>query len=252
MKRVLGKMERLLEGLVEGIFGRGVDSLPAGILRRLATDIEREAVTKGKGGKRWAPPDCHILLTREAMRLVLPIQPELEEELSTALARFAIQTGLSFPSPLRFRFAVGDGAGVALLATKVAFCTPPPEEDQETAVEGGGTAPTKIYRHATGKLPQRAWLRVEAGPDNGREFQLIQGKMVIGRHAANHVILTDPNVSRQHAAIVFEHGGYDLVDLGSTNGTFLNGKLSLRHRLRNEDRIKIGQTVMVFHHQRVP
>ncbi|MGE5549835.1 MAG: FhaA domain-containing protein [Bacteroidota bacterium] len=247
---MLGKMERLFEGLVDGIFGRGADSLPAGILRHLADAIEREAVTRG--GKRWAPSDCRILLTREAMRLVLPIQAALEEELRMALARLANQAGLHFSSPLRFRYAVGDGDGVALLGTKVSFVTPPPEEDKEAAVEGGGTAPTKIFRRAAGKPSRRAWLRVEAGPDTGREFQLMQGRTIIGRHAANHVILTDPNVSRQHAAIVFEHGGYDLVDLGSTNGTFLNGKLSMRRRLRNEDRIKIGQTVLVFHHQRVP
>jgi len=241
-------MERFLEGLVVGVFGRDADSLPAGILRRLAAEIEQGAIVKG--AKRWAPPAYNILLTREAMRLVMPIQKELEEELRGALARFASQAGLSFPSPLRFKFGAGDGQGVAVISTRASFPLPLPEENQETTIGGGGpTGPTKIYKRA-GNTPERAWLRVEAGPDTGREFQLIQGKMVIGRQASNHIILSDPNVSRRHATVVHERGWYSVVDLGSTNGTFVNGKATERHRLRNGDLIKLGQTVMVFHNNR--
>ncbi len=240
-------MERFLEGLVEGIFGREANNLPAGILRHLAAEIEREAIVKG--GRRWAPPDCHILLTREAMRLVLPIREQLEEELRSALARFAVQVGLSFPSPLRFKFAVGDGAGVAVLSARAAFPLPPPDESQETTIGGSETSPTKVYRRP-GDPQEHAWLRVGSGPEAGREFQLVQGKMVIGRHASNHVVLGDPNVSRRHAAVVYERGGYNLVDLGSTNGTFVNDKAATRHRLRNGDRIRLGQTDIVFHSHR--
>ena len=247
MKRVLGKMEHFLEGLVEGLFGRGADNLPAGILRRLATEVEKEAVVKG--GRHWAPPDCRILLTREAMRLVLPIQAELEEELRGALARFVAQAGMGFPSPLRFKFGVGDGQGVSVVAVRATFPQPLPDEVQETTIGGrGATAPTMIYRRMGQESP-RAWLRVEEGPDAGREFPLIQGKMVVGRGNANHVILSDPNVSRQHATLVFDRGGYSLLDLGSTNGTLVNGKNARKHRLRNGDLIKLGQTVLGFHCQ---
>ena len=230
---------------MEGIFGRGADSLPAGILRRLVTAIEKGAVVKGD--RRWAPPDCHILLTREAMRLVLPIQAELEEELRVALARFAVQAGLSFPeSPavqVRGRRRGGCSGSLGQCHVPLAACRRKirtrhwrrrrPLRPRST----GGSA----------KAPERAWLRVEAGPDTGREFQLIQGKMVIGRQSSNHVVLDDPNVSRQHASLVFERGGYSLVDLGSTNGTLVNEKAVTRHRLRNGDRIRLGQTELIFH-----
>ncbi|MGE5599616.1 MAG: FhaA domain-containing protein [Bacteroidota bacterium] len=245
MKSVLGRMERFLEVLVEGLFGRGADSLPAGILRRLATEIEKQALVKG--GKRWAPGDCRILLTREAMRLVLPIQSELEEELRAALSRYAAQAGLCFSAPLRFKFAAGDGPGVALLGVSATFAAPPPAEDGETAACGAGTGPTKVFRRAGEKTPPRAWLRVEEGPDAGREFQLLPGRTIVGRQDQCHIILTDPKVSRCHAAIVHdEHGRYGVVDLGSTNGTAVNGRMGARHSLRDGDRIRVGQTVMLF------
>ena len=247
MKHVLGRMERFLEGLVEGVFGRDANSLPAAILRRLVAAIDQGAVVRGI--RRWAPPECHVLLTREALRLVLPIQAELEEELRVALARFAVQAGFSFPGPLRFKFAAGDGAGVTVLSANATFPLPPPEENQDAIIGDGETGPTKIYRRI-GKAPERAWLQVVTGPDTGHEFQLIQGKMGIGRQSSNHVVLDDPNISRRHAAVVFERGGYGLVDLGSTNGTLVNEKAIMRHRLRNGDRVRLGQTELIFHSDR--
>ena len=108
------------------------------------------------------------------------------------------------------------------------------------------TEPTKVYRRIGAAPPERAWLRVESGPDLGHEFQLSEGKMVIGRLATNHVILSDPNVSRRHAAVTYKQNGYLLTDLGSTNGTFVNGHAAMERRLRDGDRIGIGQTLMVF------
>ncbi|NLG84659.1 MAG: DUF3662 domain-containing protein, partial [Firmicutes bacterium] len=114
--RFLDQLEGLLEELIEGVFGRKSEDLPASILRRLADELERRG--RAEGGSRWAPSEYHVVLTREAMRLILPIQAELEEELQHALVRVADRFGLAFPGPIRFRFGVGDGAGIDVLSVK--------------------------------------------------------------------------------------------------------------------------------------
>ena len=68
----------------------------------------------------------------------------------------------------------------------------------------------------------------------------------IGRHVNNNVIITDPNVSRYHARIVWNDGKFYLEDLGSTYGTKLNGKDVKVKQLFNGDTISIAGTPILF------
>jgi len=252
VKRVLGKMEQFLESIVEGVFSHDADSLPAAILKRLAHEIEHNTVVKGD--RKWAPSECRILLTRDALRSVLPIMTELEEELRAALARLAEQSGLSFSGPLKFKFAAGDKPGIAIISAHAIFAVPLREEIDSISCRAGKseTGPTKVFRHKHA-IQDRAWLHMESGQEAGREYLLIHGRITIGRLATSHVNLNDPNVSRSHASIAYERGKYRLADLGSTNGTFVNGKSVKKHLLKDKDMIKIGRTLMVFHwHQSRP
>ena len=63
---------------------------------------------------------------------------------------------------------------------------------------------------------------------------------LIGRQPENHLILRDSRVSRSHARIVVENGGYVLEDTGSRHGTFVNGKRVKRKALENTDRVEFG------------
>src|ERR1035438_5805262 len=63
---------------------------------------------------------------------------------------------------------------------------------------------------------------------------------LIGRQPGNHLILRDNRVSRAHARIVVENGGYVLEDTGSRHGTFVNGKRVQRKALENTDRVEFG------------
>ncbi len=63
---------------------------------------------------------------------------------------------------------------------------------------------------------------------------------LIGRQPENHLILRDSRVSRSHARIVVENGGYVLEDIGSRHGTFVNGKRVTRKALENTDRVEFG------------
>src|ERR1700712_3742748 len=63
---------------------------------------------------------------------------------------------------------------------------------------------------------------------------------LIGRQPDNHLILRDSRVSRSHARILMEGGGYVLEDTGSRHGTFINGKRVTRKRLEVSDKIEFG------------
>lgn len=82
------------------------------------------------------------------------------------------------------------------------------------------------------------------------EYPLTQHETNIGKAAHNHIVLTDPTVSNAHAILIARDGSYSLADLGSRNGTFVNGdKLGAHaHALRHGDTIQLGQSVLTFRH----
>ena len=70
-----------------------------------------------------------------------------------------------------------------------------------------------------------------------------------GRSRECDIRLADANVSRRHAEVRREEGAYWIVDLGSTNGTELNGRRIERERLSDGDRITLGSTDVRFGHE---
>ncbi len=84
-------------------------------------------------------------------------------------------------------------------------------------------------------------LLVQGGSGKGREIELSQELLTIGRFDESDVVIDDRLVSRHHAEIQRERGQYTLLDRGSRNGTFVNGqRISGSHVLRDGDEIQIG------------
>jgi adenylate cyclase len=77
-------------------------------------------------------------------------------------------------------------------------------------------------------------------------FPLEKDKIVIGRNEDNDIVLPDPLASRHHVQIKKEKKGYVLKDLGSHNGTKVNDKLIQEVKLKENDKIQIGQCTLVF------
>jgi transcriptional regulator with GAF, ATPase, and Fis domain len=91
-----------------------------------------------------------------------------------------------------------------------------------------------------------AKLVVLAGPLCGEAFPLDGARMTIGRDAASQLSIPDSLVSRRHCAIEAIDGRFVLTDLGSANGSFVNGiPLGQRH-LEHGDRIRVGDSVLLF------
>jgi signal transduction histidine kinase len=90
-------------------------------------------------------------------------------------------------------------------------------------------------------------LTVLSGPDAGREFDLAAPSVSVGRHSSNAVSLHDERVSRRHLELrATPAGGYQLFDLGSGNGTRVNGRPVQVIDLRPGDRVELGDTTLEY------
>jgi hypothetical protein len=98
---------------------------------------------------------------------------------------------------------------------------------------------------AVGAGPQ-AELRFEAGPDAGHTHRATDKPVRLGRSPDNDVILRDPATSGHHARVERRGDAFWLVDLGSTNGTFVNGEAVQEKQLSNGDRLTVGQNSLHF------
>jgi pSer/pThr/pTyr-binding forkhead associated (FHA) protein len=87
---------------------------------------------------------------------------------------------------------------------------------------------------------------VTADRNIGAKYYLVDD-IHIGRSASSHIVIDDTYASQQHARVFDTGGSFHVEDLGSTNGTYVNGrKISYPLELRPGDRIKIGKTVFEF------
>lgn len=91
-----------------------------------------------------------------------------------------------------------------------------------------------------------AFLSYGMNTESGR-FQISLPLIKIGRNPTNHFHISHATVSREHATIRFVNGGYYLKDLGSSNGTFINGNRITEEKLNDGDHIAFGDIGMTFH-----
>ena len=89
-------------------------------------------------------------------------------------------------------------------------------------------------------------LFVIQGRDQGKRFELHDHVLGVGRDVSNRVRLHDTEVSRRHAEIRQTEHGYRWVDLGSSNGTYVNSERVKGHELRSGDRVQVGKTLMIY------
>jgi predicted component of type VI protein secretion system len=90
-------------------------------------------------------------------------------------------------------------------------------------------------------------LVMRKGPAPGKNFELTQKELTIGRDINNEIAINDPEISRRHCRLVQQAEGYTLEDLGSTNGTFVNEKrISGTHTLCHGESVRVGENVILI------
>lgn len=89
-------------------------------------------------------------------------------------------------------------------------------------------------------------LTVRQGPVPGKILELVKESITIGRDVNNDLVINDAEVSRNHARVTSQAGGYLIEDLASTNGTFVNGQRLISPKLLNAgDVIGLGETIVI-------
>lgn len=91
-------------------------------------------------------------------------------------------------------------------------------------------------------------LVMRTGPTVGKIIALDKGELFLGRDLGNDIVINDPEISRRHSRFAMQGNSFSVEDLGSTNGTFVNGqRLSGAYLLRSGDTITFGERLsMVF------
>ncbi|MGH9937197.1 MAG: sigma 54-interacting transcriptional regulator, partial [Blastocatellia bacterium] len=89
-------------------------------------------------------------------------------------------------------------------------------------------------------------LIVIAGPSEGTTFAITEAEVSVGREFDNQICLPDLSVSRRHFSIREDGGQFHLLDHGSLNATVVNGMPVKRHQLKSGDRIRVGDSLLIF------
>ena len=116
------------------------------------------------------------------------------------------------------------------------------------AAPEGPTQPLDLTAHME-KLPSgRATLLISKGAEAGAEFALDGDVVRCGRDSANQIVLDDNTVSRKHVEFHRNSGGfgYSMLDLGSLNGTYVNGERVKSANLNDGDEVQVGKFMLQY------
>jgi predicted component of type VI protein secretion system len=96
--------------------------------------------------------------------------------------------------------------------------------------------------------PDSFQLVQRSGPAPGKSYSLTKNEIYLGRDITNDIVINDPEISRKHARLTLQSEGYLLEDLGSTNGTFVDGKrITGPHILGAGEVIMLGDNVSLVY-----
>lgn len=127
---------------------------------------------------------------------------------------------------------------------------PPMPMGQGTAMLNVGDMPGLAGEKGRGSSDRSrevcGWMVALNGQHKGEDFRLRTGKNVIGTAADCDIVLTDKKISRKHATIRYEGGEFQIADLDSSNGCFVNDEKIQKHDLIDNDIIKLGDIEFEF------
>jgi len=232
-----------LEGAFAGMFRSPVQ--PVEIAKALGRAMD-DGRTIGVG-RVYAPLAYTVALSPDDAAKYGSFTTTLAGELSTYLTGQARERNYLLTAPPKVSFIVHDDLRLGRFRVSAELASPEPG-------------------HETASVPASAVADVESWPEDPRSSAddlatvtvgdhehdvLLQGdRVMVGRLATCAIRLSDANVSREHAAFVPVGDDWAIEDLGSTNGTLVNGEPVARALLHDGDVIEIGLSRLIFHEPR--
>jgi hypothetical protein len=204
--------------MVEGVFRRSRNSIrPIELGRRLIREMDDRRSVDVKG-QRIVPNDFAVMLSADDHAGFADIEDALRTELVEAVREYAREEGYHFMGPVAVELRVDN-----------------------TLRTGHFGISSQLKQAEPGKRPGTIVM------PSGDRIELVKDKNLIGRLADCAVTVSDANTSRHHAQISRSGSGFVITDLGSTNGTSVNGeRLVADHRLADGDIITIGSVSVRF------
>jgi hypothetical protein len=271
----LRTLENMIAGLVEGGFGRvfKAEVRPMELARKLAREMDENKTASVS--RVYAPNEYSVWLSRKDRARYEGVEHEVIDELCAYLLEHARGENLVLASRPHIVFHTDERlqlgefgieaklvrldeqeapAAGALAGGASPPPTGPPAPDRSTSFTqpAGDAGHTMIYSNAarvreaveqtSPRRQAKALLRLA-----GRRLLLPPHGAVLGRSHECDVVLDDSGVSRRHAEVRPYADGWEIEDLGSTNGVRLNGRVVHgTHQLSSGDRIEMGSTEMLF------
>jgi Protein of unknown function (DUF3662)/FHA domain len=254
---MLRGIEQRLERIFEGVFGRAfrTNVQPVELARKLAKEMDEHRSTSVRNV--YVPNEYTVYLSPGDREQFEGYENSLVSELEEYLSEHAARENYAILTPPRVVFETDDDLGVGEfgIATRMAQYGRKAGEEPEAA-EVPAPGATIVYKPRT--QPTEAASLEELGVErevavlrwDGERRVLDKRRSVLGRSRDADVQIEDPNISRRHAEIVQEGSAYWLVDLGSTNGTEVDGKRVQRARLDKGSRFTLGETTVTFSTER--
>jgi Protein of unknown function (DUF3662)/FHA domain len=246
---MLRNLEAKLGGLVEGAFGRAFRTSvqPVELAHKLAKEMEDNQMASVS--RVYVPNHYRVFLSPPDREQFASYEPALRKELSDYLLEHARQEQLSLSTRPQVEFETDERLDLGEFGIQAQLLAPPEEEaDAGPEPSQGDFGHTMVYS------PNRDARRIDPVDDrrqallvgDGKRNVLSGSRVVLGRSREADIVVNDPNVSRKHAELRRDDSGWQIVDLGSTNGIKVNGRRADRHVLTPGDRITLGVTDLTF------
>jgi len=248
-----GTVERSIENVFDGVFSRAFKSgvKPLQIGRRLlqVVDANREVDAQGR---RVVPNSYLVQLAPTDREGFADLEPSLVQELTAALREYITQEGYHVDGKARVALHTNTSLRKGKFDIECRNVVPDAVSDSAEAavdtsyMETSAPAALPVLTVVPGQSTFDAPPAVLTLP-GGQRIELHEGHYVLGRHLENDIVLNDTNVSRRHAEFVCAAGEVAVSDLGSTNGTKVNGvTVTGQQLLQHGDVINFGTAQVTF------
>ena len=209
---VIKKVENKIEKLVEGTFAKFFSSelKPVEISRKIVREIELNR-SIGVHGDHLAPNDFDVAISESDYSNLIKAKEPLEQELEETIRDYSYQEGYIFLGSINVSI-----------------------KKEENLRAGTFRIDARLKQDESGCPPGALVL-----PD-GKRIQIGNRVITIGRLQDSTICIDDPSISRNQAEVLLRETGYLLSDLGSTNGTLVNGRRISQHVLTDHDQIEFG------------
>ena len=249
-----------MESLVEGVFGRAFRRQihPVEIAKGLTKQMDEGRMVSIS--RTYAPNDFTVHLSEEDAESIRAYRDALRDELIQYASTHAGNKDYHLMTPPKVRFETEDSLrfGEFGITAKLTGGQGPREKDAPQDTSGQ----TRIFRteETAGARDQgTSAISAEEAQKHGLAREVIElvlndrtypleghGPWTVGRSQENDIVVPDPNVSRRHARLSRADNGFIVEDLGSTNGTLLDGAPIDRERIESGDELTFGQSTARF------